>query len=64
MCINTSVTSCTSKILVFSVRNMLMSLRVSVFLGETKIDQVNNISFLSNTDKEVIWLNISVNVVS
>jgi len=64
MCVDGGVSGSTRKILVLTVRDMLMSFAISIFLGKTKIDNVDNIGFFSETEKEVIGLDISMDVVS
>lgn len=59
-----SVTGCTSQSLVLFVWNVVESLTISVFLGKTKIDQIDNVRLSIEADKEVVWLNISMDVVS
>ena len=57
--------SCSScQILSISIRDVLTSLRVSKPFCEAKIDNVNVVLLLSDTNKEIIWLDISVEEVS
>jgi len=37
-----------------------MSLRITVFLSETEIDNVDLIATLSNSHQEVVWLDVTV----
>ena len=61
MCINTSITSCTSQILAFSEWNMF-AIRIFVAFSKTKINDKDTVFVvLIATNQEVIWLNISVN---
>ena len=60
MGIYTGITGGTSQILVLTVRNVEVSLGVTVFLGEAKIDHIDLVSTLSNTHQEVIRLDIAV----
>ncbi len=60
MGIDGGVSSCTSQILVFSVGDMQMCARISVFLGETKVDDVHLVSTFSKPHQEIVGFNISV----
>jgi hypothetical protein len=60
MSVDRCVTSSSSKVLVLSVRNVEMSLGVSVLLGQTEINNVDLIATLADTHKEVVRLDISV----
>jgi hypothetical protein len=61
MCVNGGVSGGSCKVLVLSVRNVKMSLRVTIFFGETKVNNVNLVSPFSNAHQKVIRLDISVN---
>jgi hypothetical protein len=63
MCIDTGISCSTSQILVLSVGDVLMSLGVSVFLGQTEIDHIDNMRLLAQSDQKVVRLDISVDVV-
>ena len=64
MGINTSVSGSTGKIFVLTVGDVLMSFAISILFGQTKIDHIDNIGFFSETEEEVIGLDISVDIVS
>lgn len=51
----------TSQILVFSVLYVLEGSRVPKSFGETKIDDVHEVSFLPETHQKIVRLNISMN---
>lgn len=55
------VSSSTSQVLVLSVWNVEMSLRVAIFLSETKINNINLVATFSNTHKKVVGFDIAVN---
>lgn len=56
-----SVPCCTRKILSILVRDMF-ALAILVALGKTEINDVHGItSMFSGTDKEVIWLDVTMN---
>jgi hypothetical protein len=54
----------TSQILVLPVRDMEMSLGVSVFLGETEINHIDLVAALSNAHEKVVGLDVSVDEIS
>lgn len=55
------ITGSTGQVLVLSVRNVEVSLGVSVLLGQTEIDNVDLVATLANAHEEVVGLDISVN---
>lgn len=55
-----SVTGSTGKVLVLSVRDVEVGLGVAVLLGQTKVNNVDLVTALANTHKEVIRLDITV----
>lgn len=61
MSVNGSITSGTRQVLVLTVRNVEVSLGVTVLLGQTEIDDINLVTTLTNTHEEVIRLDIAVN---
>lgn len=63
MCVHASISRCTSQVLILFILDVLMCLRVPVAFGETEIDDVNDMGFLSKAEKEVLRFNISVNVI-
>jgi hypothetical protein len=58
--VDTGVTSSTGQVLVLTVRDVEVSLRVTVLLGQTKVDNVDLVSTLADTHEEVIRLNVAV----
>lgn len=48
------------EVLVLSIGDMLVSAGVPVLLGQTKVNDVDQVAFLSQPHEEVIWLHISV----
>lgn len=61
MGVDGGVTSGTSQVLILSVRDVEVGLRVPVLLGETKVDHVDLVAPLSDAHEEVVGLNITVN---
>jgi hypothetical protein len=64
MGVDGSVTGGTGEVLVLTVGDVEVSLRVTVLLGETKVDDVDLVSTLANTHKEVVRLDIAVDEVA
>lgn len=60
MSVDRCVTSSSGKVLVLSVRNVEVSLGVSVLLGQAEIDNVDLVATLANAHKEVIGLDVSM----
>jgi hypothetical protein len=60
MSVDTGVTGSSSEVLVLTVRNVEVSLGVTVFLRETKINHVDLVTTLANTHQEVVGLDITV----
>jgi hypothetical protein len=58
------VTSSSSEVLVLSVGNVQVCLRVSVLLGQSKVNNVDLVASLSNAHQEIVWLDVSVDEVS
>lgn len=58
--IDTRVTGGTGQVLVLAVWNMEMGLWVAVFLGQTKIDNIDLVATLANTHQEIVRLDIAV----
>ncbi len=61
MSIDASITSRSRQILVLTVRNVEVRFWVTVFLGETKIDDIDLISTLPDAHQEIIRLDVTVN---
>ena len=60
MSVDGSITSSSGQVLIFTVWDMEMCLWVTIFLSETKVDNVDLVASLSNTHQEVIWLDITM----
>lgn len=52
-----------SQILVLAIGDVLMCAGVTVFLGQAKVNDVNQVALLPQTHQEIVWLHISVNKV-
>lgn len=59
-----SVSSSSSQVLVLPVWDVQVGLWVAVLLGETKVNDVDLVSSLSDSHEEIVWLDISVNEVA
>lgn len=59
--VDTGITGSSSQVLVLTVRDVEVSLGVAVFLCETKIDDVDLVSTLTDTHQEVVGLDITMN---
>lgn len=64
MCVDGSVTSSASQVLVLSVRDVQMSFGVSILLGQTKINDIDLVASFADAHEEVVRLDISVDKVS
>lgn len=64
MSVDTSVSSSSSQVLVLSVRNVKMSLWISVLLCQSEINYVYLISTFTDSHQEVIRFNITMNEVA
>jgi hypothetical protein len=60
MRIDGSITGSTSQVLVLTVRNVEVRLGVTVLLGQTKVDHIDLVATLTDTHKEVVGLDITV----
>lgn len=58
--VNGSIASCASQVLVLTVRNVEVCLRVSVLLSQAKVDDVDLVTTFANTHEEVVRLDITV----
>lgn len=58
--VDTGITGSTSQVLVLTVRDMEVSLGVTVLLGETKVDHVDLIATFANAHQKVVRLDITV----
>ena len=61
MCIDAHIPSCSRQTLVLTISNVLVCLWVNVFLGQTKVNYVDNAMSVVrvSTDQEILWLHIS-----
>ena len=64
MSVDGSVTSSASQVLVLSIGDVKVGLRVPVLLGETKIDDINLVATLSNSHQKVVWLDVAVDEIA
>lgn len=62
--VNGSVTCSTRQILVLPIRNVKVSLRVSEFLRQTKVNDVDLVPALADSHEEVIRFDVAVNEVT
>lgn len=51
----------TCQVLVFTIWNVEVSLRVAILLCETEINNVDLVATLSNAHEKVVWLDVTVN---
>jgi hypothetical protein len=58
--VDTGVAGGTSQVLVLSVRNVEVRLRIAVLLGQTEIDNVDLVAALANAHEEVVGLDVTV----
>ena len=64
MCVNRSIASCSREVLVLSVGDMEVGLRIAVLLSETKVDHIDLVPTLANTHQEVVRLDIAVDKIT
>jgi len=64
MGVNWGVSGSSCEIFTISVWDVFSSFGISESLGQTKINHVNVMLFLSNTNEEIVWLDISVKEMS
>lgn len=62
MRINAHVASGSRQALVFAVRNVFVRVGVDIFLRQTEVNNVHDVSALVclSTDKKVLWLHVAV----
>lgn len=60
MCVNAGISCSPCEILIFSVWNMLMSSGISVFFGKSKVNNIHQIAFLSQSHQKVVWFHVSM----
>ena len=61
MRVDRGITGRASQVLVLAVRNVEVSLGVTVFLGKTEVDHVDLVSSLADAHEEVVGLDVSMN---
>lgn len=60
MGVDAGIAGGTSQVLVLSVRNVEVSLGITVLLGQTEIDNVDLVAALANAHEEVVRLDVTV----
>lgn len=60
MCVDGGVARGTGEVLVLSVRDVDVCLVVAVLLGETKIDDVDDVGLLAETHQKIVGLDVAV----
>ena len=60
MSVDGCITGSSRQVLVLTVWNVEVSLRVTVFLCQSKVDDIDLISTLANSHQEVVRLDITV----
>ena len=63
MSIDTSISGSSCQTLVVLVWDVLSSLRVSVSLGQAKVDHMNDVLLFAMANQEVVWFHVTVNEV-
>ncbi|RUP50876.1 hypothetical protein BC936DRAFT_137279 [Jimgerdemannia flammicorona] len=63
MGVDGGVTSGAGQVLVLAVRDVQVGLGIAVFLGETKIDNVDLVTAFADAHEEVVGLNVAMNEV-
>ena len=61
MGIDTSISCSASQVFILTVWDVKVSLWVTVFLGQSEVDDIDLVSTLSDTHQEVVGLDITVN---
>ncbi len=63
MCVDTGVSGCSSQVLVFPVRYVLVCASIAVLLGQTKVNDVDQVALLAQPHQKVVWFHVSVDKV-
>lgn len=63
MCVDGGIAGRSGEVLVLTVRDVLVRASVTVFLGQTKVDDVDQIALFAQAHQKVVWLHISVDEV-
>jgi uncharacterized protein YuzE len=61
MGVNGGVSRGSSQIFMLTIPNMLMGSRITIFFGESKINDINEIFTLAKANQEIIWFDIAMN---
>lgn len=64
MRVHTGVASCTRQILSVAVWNVLARLGLTESLGETKVNDINEVLLLADANEEVVWFDVSMQEVA
>jgi hypothetical protein len=62
--IDRRITGGTGQVLVLAVGNVQVGLGITIFLGQTEVDDVHLISTLANAHQEVVGLDVTVDEVA
>ena len=60
MSVDAGIASSASQILIFAIRDVEVSLWITVLLGQTEIDDVDLVASLADAHEEVVGLDVSV----
>ena len=63
MCVDGGVAGCARHTLVLAVGDVLVCARVTILLGEAKVDDVHQVALLPQAHQEVVWLHVPVDEV-
>lgn len=61
MGVDGGIASSSGQVLILPIRNVEVGLGVTVFLGQTKIDDIDLVASLANAHEEIVGLDITVN---
>ncbi len=63
MSVDTGISGSSSQVLIFPIGYVLVCTGVTILLGQTKVNDVDEVSLLAQTHQEVVWLHVSVDEV-
>ena len=63
VCVDGGVAGSARQVLVLAVGDVLVCAGVPILLGQSKVDDVDQVALLAQTHQEVVWLHISVDEV-
>lgn len=63
MCVYGGVAGSAGQVLVFAVGDVLVRARVTIFLSQAEVDDVDQVSLLAQSHQEVVRLHVSVDEV-